>query len=344
MDKRYQVFVSSTYADLREERQRVIQTVIKMDCIPAGMELFPAVDEEQFQFIKRVIDDCDYYLLIVGGRYGSTTAEGISYTEKEFDYAISRGLRVIALVHENPDAIPLGKSEKEPALRARLQAFREKVCTDRLVQFWESAEDLPGLVALGLANTMKVFPAVGWVRANKAASEDLLIEINGLRKQNADFRDQNNKLQTQLARFSSRPALENLAGLRDEFKLFGTYTSRWRNERDKPWTVTFTWAEVFAAVAPYLVSRPSDPAVKIILTKAAFLKAQKDGYSAELDDQLFRTVAIQLKALNLVDIDYNQTTTGGMALFWSLTPYGERMMLELRTVKKVSASEQAGNN
>src|SRR6266852_3705735 len=111
MDKRYQVFVSSTYADLREERQRVIQTVIQMDCIPAGMELFPAVDEEQFQFIKRVIDDCDYYLLIVGGRYGSTTAEGISYTEKEFDYAISRGLRVIALVHENPDAIPLGKSE-----------------------------------------------------------------------------------------------------------------------------------------------------------------------------------------------------------------------------------------
>ena len=66
MDKRYQVFVSSTYADLREERQRAIQTVIKMGCIPAGMELFPAVDEEQFEFIKSVIDDCDYYLLIVG--------------------------------------------------------------------------------------------------------------------------------------------------------------------------------------------------------------------------------------------------------------------------------------
>jgi hypothetical protein len=63
MDKRYQVFISSTYADLKEERRRVIQTVMEMDCIPAGMELFPAVDEEQFQFIQRVIDDCDYYLL-----------------------------------------------------------------------------------------------------------------------------------------------------------------------------------------------------------------------------------------------------------------------------------------
>jgi len=73
MDKRYQIFISSTYADLKEERRRVIQTVMELDCIPAGMELFPAADEEQFEFIKRVIDDCDYYLLIIGGRYGSTT-------------------------------------------------------------------------------------------------------------------------------------------------------------------------------------------------------------------------------------------------------------------------------
>ena len=71
MDKRYQVFISSTCADLKEERRAVIQTVIQLNCIPAGMELFPAADEEQLAFIKRVIDDCDYYLLIIGGRYGS---------------------------------------------------------------------------------------------------------------------------------------------------------------------------------------------------------------------------------------------------------------------------------
>src|SRR5437016_14150166 len=127
MDKRYQVFVSSTYADLKEERRKVIQTVIEMDCIPAGMELFPAADEEQFEFIKRVIDDCDYYLLIIGGRYGSTTAEGVSYTEQEYDYAINRGLKVVALLHEKPDQIPFGKSEQDPNLRARLQGFRDRV-------------------------------------------------------------------------------------------------------------------------------------------------------------------------------------------------------------------------
>ncbi len=83
MDVRYQVFVSSTYADLQEERRKVIQALMEMDCIPSGMELFPAADEEQGEFIKKIINDCDYYLLIIGGRYGSVTAEGISYTEKE---------------------------------------------------------------------------------------------------------------------------------------------------------------------------------------------------------------------------------------------------------------------
>lgn len=71
MNKRFQVFLSSTYSDLKEERQKVMQTLMSMDCIPAGMELFPAMDEEQFEFIKKVIDDCDYYILIIGARYGS---------------------------------------------------------------------------------------------------------------------------------------------------------------------------------------------------------------------------------------------------------------------------------
>src|SRR5690348_13305767 len=187
MEKRYQVFVSSTYADLQQERQRVIQALMEMDCIPAGMEVFPAADEEQFEFIKRVIDDCDYYLLIIGGRYGSTTSDGISYTEKEYEYALSRELKVIALIHEDPDSIPYGKSEQDPVLRERLRQFRDKVATNRLVKMWKSADQLAGLVATSLSNAIKVFPAVGWIRGDKAATQELLEEINELRKEKSQM-------------------------------------------------------------------------------------------------------------------------------------------------------------
>lgn len=190
LEKRYQVFVSSTYADLEDERKKVIQTLLELDCIPAGMELFPATDEDQFEFIKRIIDDCDYYLLIIGGRYGSVTAEGISYTELEYEYALERGLKVIALLHEKPEQIPFDKSEPNPDLRIRLQDFRDKAATGRLVKFWQSKEELPGIVALSLPKTIKMFPAVGWVRADKVSSEELLIEINELRKQNELMKEQ----------------------------------------------------------------------------------------------------------------------------------------------------------
>src|ERR1043166_3605727 len=101
MDKRYQVFVSSTYEDLKEERQEVIQALLELDCIPSGMELFPAASEDQWTLIKRVIDDCDYYLVIVGGRYGSVGPDKKSFTQMEYEYAVSRNKPVIAFLHAN---------------------------------------------------------------------------------------------------------------------------------------------------------------------------------------------------------------------------------------------------
>src|SRR6267154_6229144 len=216
MDKRYQVFVSSTYTDLIVERQRVIQAVIETNSIPAGMELFPAADEEQFKFITSVIDDCDYYILIIGGRYGSTTAEGISYTEREYDYAVSKGLKVIALIHENPDEIPYGKSETDSLLRERLAAFRKKVSDGRLVKSWKSTEDLHAHAIVGLTHAMREYPAIGWVRANTVASEELLTEINDLRKTN-------NQLQAAVAGLTPKPKIENLAPLQDKMELHGKY-------------------------------------------------------------------------------------------------------------------------
>ena len=129
-----------------------MQTILSLDCIPAGMEPFPAMDEEQFEFIKRVIDDCDYYILIIGGRYGSVDDEGISYTEKEYHYAIHKGLPVLAFLYDDLDRIPLGKSEVRETQRARLFQFREVVKKGRLVQFWSSIDDLNGKVAVSLSH------------------------------------------------------------------------------------------------------------------------------------------------------------------------------------------------
>ena len=80
--KRYQIFISSTYNDLKEERQAVLESILKLRHIPVGMEQFVATNEEQFGYIKRLIDETDYYVLIIGNRYGTLGEDGISYTER----------------------------------------------------------------------------------------------------------------------------------------------------------------------------------------------------------------------------------------------------------------------
>ncbi len=127
MEKRYQVFVSSTFTDLIDERRAVMQALLELDCIPAGMELFPASDEDSWTLIQQVIDDCDYYLVIVGGRYGSMDPNGVGYTEKEYDYAVASGKHVLGFVHADPGSIPAKHTEKDVHLSAKLEAFRHKV-------------------------------------------------------------------------------------------------------------------------------------------------------------------------------------------------------------------------
>ncbi|WP_289301301.1 DUF4062 domain-containing protein [Sporofaciens musculi] len=95
--KRYQIFVSSTFVDLKKERAAVLESILHLKCFPAGMELFPSASESQFNYIKRIIDDSDYYILLIGGRYGDDSM-GLSYTEQEFDYAAGKGIPILAFL------------------------------------------------------------------------------------------------------------------------------------------------------------------------------------------------------------------------------------------------------
>ena len=98
MQPRYQIFVSSTFRDLREERQAALEAILELGHFPAGMETFPAADATPWELIKSIIADSDYYVLIVGAKYGSTGPDGISYTEMEFNLAVELGKPILSSV------------------------------------------------------------------------------------------------------------------------------------------------------------------------------------------------------------------------------------------------------
>lgn len=132
MEKKYQVFISSTYTDLIEERQKAVEAILTAGHIPAGMELFHAGDETQKELISEWIEDSDIYVLILGGRYGSLDSDGMGYTHWEYEKAKELGKPIFSLVLTEDY---LNKKVEDKKLKAtdlsykdeKLVAFRDEV-------------------------------------------------------------------------------------------------------------------------------------------------------------------------------------------------------------------------
>lgn len=168
--KKYQIFISSTYTDLIEERQAAVEAIIKMGHIPAGMELFKA-GKSQWQTITKWIDESDIYVLILGGRYGSINpSEGKSYTHLEYEYALSQGKPAFALVLE--DKFINKKENKNPKLleevnREKYIEFKELVKT-KIVKFIEDIKDIKIELTENVRNLEETCHLEGWSKVGNA--------------------------------------------------------------------------------------------------------------------------------------------------------------------------------
>lgn len=189
-EKRFQVFISSTFTDLVEERRAVQDTIISMGDFPVQMESFPATDERQMEYIAPLIEGCDYYVLIIGGRYGSIDpGTGLSFTHMEFRHAVSCGIPVIVLTHGNPADITSGKTEDKDVGKRKLREFIAEAQADRIRKQWISKGDLQLAVTLALDHAKRAKPRTGWVRGDSVASAPILEELNEVRKENEKYRD-----------------------------------------------------------------------------------------------------------------------------------------------------------
>jgi hypothetical protein len=187
MDRKYQIFVSSTYKDLRDERNEVIKACLNMGNIPVGMEMFNAADEEQWAVITRTIDQCDYYVVVVAHRYGCTTSDSISFTEKEYDYAISKGVPVLGFVISDSAAWPTDRTDSDQASREALTRLKAKI-KQRMIRFWSNKDELRAQFVESLSTTINTKPRRGWVRAPEVTDVDIAQTLSNLAEENARLR------------------------------------------------------------------------------------------------------------------------------------------------------------
>lgn len=340
MDKRYQVFVSSTFTDLEEERREILQALLELDCIPSGMELFPAANMTQWELIKGLIDDCDYYLVIVGGRYGSIGPEGISYTEMEFRYALSIGKPTIGFLHKQPGDIAVKNSEKTAEGLAMLESFRHLV-GQKNCKFWTNAADLGSVASRSLVQLMRREPAVGWVRANELATHEATTELLQLRKRVDELQNQLLK-----ARVSAPSGADALAKGSDTLTIDFTY--RATNGLGKAFTrgssFSASWNAIFSQIAPMMIHEATEEAIKGALDTFAgrfnshrlfaldVNKNHKLGY-LKIESDAFQTIKVQLRALGLIARSDKARSVKDVGTYWTLTPYGDEVMTQLLAIK-----------
>jgi len=360
--RRYQVFVSSTYLDLQDERRAVTTALLACDALPAGMELFPATDSDAWSLIQDVINSSDYYLLVIGGKYGSLDpATQMSYTEKEYDYAVGAGKPVMAFLHGNPDSLTVEKSEKDGEMREKLEVFRKKVTTAKHVNFWTNQDGLAGAVALSFNKFTKRHPAVGWIRADQATSSESLRELSRLQARIKELEGQ-----LEVSRTLPPIGIEDLAQGEEEYSLkFWAHASAFSPAGMRSgigvWVARdMSWNEVFHILGAKLLHEADEGALRngfneFILgesyseAEGALLdharkseivlrpEAPLQNLTLEVEDEAFDTILIQLKALGLIQNSIRPRSVKDSGNYWTLTDYGQTRIVQLRAIKSAVA-------
>jgi len=315
MDKKYQIFISSTFEDLKEEREAVMTAIMTSNNIPAGMELFSAMDEEQLEYIKRVIDDSDYYVLIIGGRYGSTDSDGISYTEREYDYAVDKGVPTLVFIYENMDKIELGKTDKDNEKKQKLDLFIHKAKKDKMVSFWNNPDELALKVNTSITQAINRYPRIGWARADKFANEELM----------SDFivsNNENKELKEKLAKIEIKPEYEGIAELEELFS-FKIY-----DKANYSYLATYSWERIFSLFATYIKNEEYE---------ASALNNKVASDIAEHENKLTYPTTSKIKKIEYDDIINQLECYGYISVsgnnFISLTDKGRDKYNKARLIK-----------
>lgn len=337
-DRRYQIFISSTFIDLVEERQAVLKAILEIDHMPAGMELFPASDETAWELIKSVIDDSDYYVLIIGGRYGSHDKEGISFTEKEYNYAIETGKYVLPFLHEDISEIKSGKTD-EGVAKEKLLEFRKKVQSTHTCKFWTNSDNLQARVTTSLMSAFKKKPAIGWIRANQGTESESMKKI-------IELQTKVELLENELEHQRTTPPLgtEQLQQGQDNFEV--NFSFKGIHIGDSEFDTFYfkfstTWDSIFSFVAPKMIAELDTLNLQGYIKRYLEFLAQEElesgGVGSNFEQigevtiarNIIDTVILQFRALSLIKESQKKRSLRDSKTYWSLTPYGDNKMVQL---------------
>jgi hypothetical protein len=180
MKRKNQIFISSTYKDLSEDRQSAVSAILSAGHIPAGMELFTADNESQWSVIKKWIEESDIFLLILGARYGSIEPKsGKSYIQLEYEYAVELDKPLFAVVMHDElrtqRVTAYGEDAIELENRGQYKKFKDMVLS-KMCKFYEDKKDIKLAIYETLISFSDKYTLDGWVSGKEIREEGFYLK------------------------------------------------------------------------------------------------------------------------------------------------------------------------
>jgi len=269
---------------------------------------------------------------------------GLSYTEREYDYATKLDIPILPFLHANPDEIPAGKVDRDEKTAKRLQEFRARVEKSHHCKYWSGAEDLGGKVSRAMIQIFKITPRIGWVRGDQVPSQTTLRDLE-------KFRKQAEELQAEVIRLRKQPSplVDGLAHGGDIVPFsfsYDVYTGPAsgvkgvaRPSRKIVEPMSLTWDGVFAVMGPRLLSGDGEWSARYALRekleaikRADPVFVEQEGHSISVADTDAFACLTQFVALGLVEVSEGNER-GRTKTQWRLTPYGRDHLLRTSGIR-----------
>ncbi|MFB2539307.1 MULTISPECIES: DUF4062 domain-containing protein [unclassified Acinetobacter] len=334
-EKRYFIYISTAcHEDLRSERLKLENTLIQSGILP--WEFKERRTSLNTALARRQIDDCDYIIFLLGGKYGDLSASGISYMQLDFLYALNKQKTIISFVDAYPEKRDPAERENNPELIKKFQTFRDQLKNEsHYVHLFTSQLDLANQSRPLITKALKGSPATGWVRAQP--NDVLHNEIQRLRQKIAQLEQQNHSRE-RTASTSTPPAdkVDNQNTPKGERFTVSYRTQAFQdgNLQDLQLQRHMTWLQILQVLAPHFKEATSEINFQRVLNHFLESTALNDAQRTlprahavsrtQIDSRALQQIKLQMKWNNWIVPQHDMDSS--MRINWQLTAEGHKIL------------------
>lgn len=331
IDKRYHVFICTSGADMQAERVVLSQALVSQGFFSWGLEQRTPLTTA---FARRQIDDCDYFVLLLGGCYGDLSASGVSYMHLEYIYAVTKQKPILVLMHEAPELRAPEFREVTGEGRSKFNDFRQQLQRERdVVVSYRNMRDLEMALRHAMPQMIERYPTAGWIRPQN--TQKLQEEIDQLRQKIAQLELNGNSVNDEPLQLPKTHPEEMFAF---DYKVHAYQDGNFKELRPQR---KMKWGDILAVLGPGF--SPAAPEENFARVMNEYLNQSS---LPEVRDMMPRAHAtarsqINIRALHSIKMQLKHNhwivpagRDARQRLLWELTPQAERILMTLTQGKK----------